>query len=209
MKTEILKGNMDIGSKALVIIVSAPSGSGKTTIVNEVMKKMTAITRSVSCTTRDPRKDEESGEDYIFISRNEFEEKIKNNEFLEYEENFGNYYGTLKTQFMEAESKEIDIILSIDVKGARKVKTLLPESVSIFIMPPSEEILAERLKNRNTDKEKEVLIRLKESKTEINASDEYDYLIVNDNLEKAVEELKNIIETERKRKNSMLTKDEE
>ncbi|MBU0683128.1 MAG: guanylate kinase [Candidatus Omnitrophota bacterium] len=184
----------------MVVIISAPSGSGKTTIVNEVLKSIKGITRSVSWTTRDPRKGEKPGKDYIFVSKKEFEEKVKNGNFLEYEENFGNYYGTPKMQFKEAESNGIDIILSIDVKGARKVKAVLPESVSIFILPPSEQVLEERLKKRNTDEEKDVLIRLRESKIEMKSANEYDYLIINDNLEEAVEKVSLIIETERKRR---------
>ena len=123
--------------------------------------------------------------------------KAEAGDFAEWEETFDNFYGTPKAQFTEAVEKGEDIILSIDVKGARTIKKSFPESVSIFIMPPSEEELVARLRNRKTDKESQVALRLKESAKEIEAADEYDYLIVNDDLGKSVEELKSIIETER------------
>lgn len=183
--------------KTLIIVVSAPSGSGKTTIVDSLLGEMTTLVRSKSYTTRAPRALEVNGEDYIFVSKEEFETKIKEGEFLEYEENFGNCYGTSVVQIKEALAKGQDIILSIDVKGARRVKKTFPESISVFIMPPSREVLEERLKQRKTDGKKEVLLRLEEAEREIAARDEYDYLIVNDNLKEAVNELKNIIRAER------------
>jgi len=186
--------------KTLIIVVSAPSGSGKTTIVGNLLNEMTAIVRSKSYTTRAPRASETDGKDYIFVSKEEFQIKVKEGEFLEYEENFGNYYGTSAIQVKEALSDGQDIILSIDVKGARRVKKAFPESISVFIMPPSREALEERLKKRKTDEKKEVLLRLEEAEREIAARDEYDYLIINDNLDEAVNELKNIIQAERKNK---------
>ena len=184
--------------KTLIIVVSAPSGSGKTTIVSNVLNEMTNLVRSKSYTTRAPRALEVDGRDYIFVSKEDFETKIKEGEFLEYEENFGNCYGTSVIQIKEALSAGQDIILSIDVKGARRVKKAFPESISVFIMPPSREVLEERLKKRKTDEKKEVLLRLEEAEREIAARDEYDYLIVNDDLTEAVNELKNIIQAERK-----------
>ncbi|MFH1553241.1 MAG: guanylate kinase [Candidatus Omnitrophota bacterium] len=185
----------------LIVIVSAPSGSGKTTIISRLMAKMPEVKRSISYTTRQPREGEKDREDYAFISPEQFKDKIEKGEFLEWEENFGNYYGTSKGQFQEAVEKGADIILSIDVKGARAVKENFPESISVFIMPPSAEELATRLKARDTDQDQEICLRLKESPREIAAADEYDYLIVNKDLEEAVEELKAIIKTERKSRN--------
>ena len=182
----------------LIVVVSAPSGSGKTTLVECLLKKIPEIKRSISYTTRQPRKEEEDKKDYAFISEEEFRKKIEKGEFLEWEKNFGNYYGTSKEQFRKAMEKREDIILSIDVKGAKTVKKDFPESVSVFIMPPSAEELKTRLRKRNTDQEEEVSMRLKEAEREIAAADEYDYLIVNKELEEAAEELKTIIETERK-----------
>jgi guanylate kinase len=195
--------------EALVIIVSAPSGSGKTTIVKMLQEKMPEVRRSISCTTRQPREDETDGEDYLFISEEEFREKAEAGEFLEWEENFGNCYGTPRAQLTEALETGQDIILSIDVKGARTVKIEVPESISVFVMPPSPGELEERLRKRNTDHESQVETRLKESKREIAAADEYDYLIVNKDLAKAVEELKDIIDKERSNRKQMEEKREE
>ncbi|MFC1643969.1 guanylate kinase [Candidatus Omnitrophota bacterium] len=186
----------------LIVIVSAPSGSGKTTIISRLMAKMPEVKRSISYTTRQPREGEKDREDYVFISPEQFKEKIEKGEFLEWEENFGNYYGTSKGQFAEAVERGADIILSIDVKGARAVKKNFPESISVFIMPPSAEELATRLKARDTDQDQEISLRLKESPREIAAADEYDYLIVNKDLEEAVEELKAIIKNERGNRNA-------
>jgi len=181
----------------LLIVISAPSGSGKTTLVTDLIETVPGIKRSVSYTTRSPRQGEKNREDYVFISQDEFKKKIDNGEFLEWEENFGSYYGTSKDQVQEALERGDDIVLSIDVKGARKVKELFPESISIFIMPPSIETLAERLRKRNTDEEEQVSMRLREAQKELSATDEYDYMIVNRDLEKAREELRTIINMER------------
>lgn len=189
--------------KPFIIIVSAPSGSGKTTLVSQVLNEMPGVKRSISYTTRAPREGENNNDDYIFVSVEEFKQKIQEDEFLEWEENFGNYYGTSVVQVEEVLSGGDDIILSIDVKGAKKIKEKYPESISVFIMPPSIDELASRLKKRNTDNEGEVIRRLKESKREIEASDYYDYMIVNEKLDKAMEELKNIIKTERKNRENL------
>lgn len=187
----------------LIIIVSAPSGSGKTTIVNNLLGKMENITKSISCTTRKPREDEKDGEDYIFIPKEEFIQKAENGAFLEWEKNFDEYYGTSRDQVEEALAKGEDIILSIDVKGARSLKKHYPESISVFIMPPSAEELEARLRKRNTDREQQVSMRLKESKQEVEAVDEYDYLVVNEDIDKSVDELKSIIEEEKKRRKAL------
>ncbi|MDP8299487.1 MAG: guanylate kinase [Candidatus Tantalella remota] len=183
---------------SIIVIVSAPSGSGKTTIVERVIEGLSNIRRSISCTTREPREGEADGADYIFLSPEEFKSRTQAGEFLEWEENFGKSYGTFRQQVTEAIEDGSDIILSIDVKGAKRVKNEFPESISVFIMPPSRGELEERLRKRNTDREKQVSLRLKESKKEIESSDEYDYLIVNKDLDQAVRELRAVIETERK-----------
>ncbi|RKY42167.1 MAG: guanylate kinase [Candidatus Makaraimicrobium thalassicum] len=187
-------------TEPLIIVLSAPSGSGKTTLITRLLENVPRIKRSISYTTRQPREGETDKQDYIFVSREEFRERIENGKFLEWEENFGNYYGTSREQIQEALEEGTDIILSIDVKGARTVKKDFPGSISVFIMPPSVEELATRLKKRNTDQKKQVSLRLKESRAEIASADEYDYLIVNENLEKAAEELRTIVETERDRR---------
>jgi guanylate kinase len=183
--------------KNLIIIISAPSGSGKTTIVDRLQSKMPELRRLVSYTTRQQREGERDKEDYIFISEEEFREKISRGELLEWEEVFGNYYGTSEKQLQEALERNEDVILSIDVKGARQVRIKFPESISIFIMPPSVEELASRLKKRNTDEENEMTVRLKEAGREIDAAEEYDYLVVNEELDKATEEVAAIINNER------------
>lgn len=181
----------------LIVILSAPSGSGKTTMVSRVLEKLGGLRRSISCTTRKPRGEERDGLDYIFLPKEIFRERIDRGEFLEWEENFGCFYGTPRRQVEEAVEEGEDIILSIDVKGARRVKKAIPESISVFVMPPSREELVARLKNRNTDAEEDVKARLKESEKEMASADEYEYLIVNEDLDKAVDELAYIIETER------------
>jgi guanylate kinase len=184
--------------KPMIMVVSSPSGGGKTTVVNRLLEKAPGLKRSISHTTRESRKDENDKEDYIFISTEQFKESIKRDEFLEWEENFGNYYGTSEKQVREALTSGQDVILSIDVKGARRVKKKFPESISIFIMPPSVSALTERLKKRNTEKAEQMKLRLEESEKEIAAADEYDYLVVNEDIDQAAGELKEILEAERK-----------
>jgi guanylate kinase len=183
--------------KPLIIVVSAPSGSGKTTIVSGLLEHVAGIKRSVSYTTRQPRENERDGEDYIFIPVEEFRKKIKNSEFIEWEENFGNYYGTSRQQILEAREEGADIVLSIDVRGAEKIRREFPETVSIFIMPPSFEELKSRLASRNTDSGEVINRRLEGAEREIKAADDFDYMIVNDKLEEAVEEIIMIVGKER------------
>ncbi|MCK4852112.1 MAG: guanylate kinase [Candidatus Omnitrophica bacterium] len=184
-------------SGPLMIIVSAPSGGGKTTIVNDLVKNLSGIKRSVSYTTRKPRKGEKDGEDYIFVCEEEFRERIGKDEFLEWERNFGNYYGTSKKQVNDMLSRGDDVVLSIDIKGARQVRKKYPESVSVFIMPPSIEELALRLEKRNTEEGRQMAVRVKESRHEMESADEYDYLLVNAELDKATGGLRDIVKIER------------
>ncbi len=184
--------------KSLIIIVSAPSGSGKTTLIKGLQEKVKGIKRSVSYTTRKPRAAEQDKDDYLFVTEEEFRKKIKSGDFLEWEKNFGNYYGTPRAEFAEAVERGEDIILSIDVKGAGKVKELFPESISVFIMPPSAQELETRLKKRNTDQEKQISARLETAQKEMALADRYDYLIINENIDEAVEELGEIVRNERK-----------
>ena len=187
----------------IIVVLSAPSGSGKTTIVRELLKQVDGMARSVSCTTRSPRAGEVDGEDYIFVTEEDFVRMRDNGDFLEWEENFGNYYGTLREQVENLLDKGLDIIMSIDVKGARTAKKEYPESVSVFVMPPSMRELEARLRQRRTDADRQVEIRLRESKQEVAASDEYDFLVVNNKLDEAVEELKQVIERERQNRDKI------
>jgi len=190
----------------MIVIVSAPSGSGKTTMVSELLSRIPGIRRSVSCTTRSPRAGEADKEDYIFLKKDIFRDMIDRGEFLEWEENFGYYYGTPRRQVEEAIEEGEDIVLSIDVKGARRVKRTFPGSISVFVMPPSLDELEARLKKRNTDRDDEVQKRLKESEREMASADEYDYLIINEELGKAVDELVYLVETERKNRDKQSSK---
>lgn len=184
-------------SKPLIIVVSAPSGSGKTTLVSSLIERVPGVIRSISYTTRKPRDTEENGKDYIFITEEEFRDKLKKNAFIEWEENFGKYYGTSREQVFEAQAAGLDIVLSIDVRGAENVREDFPDAISIFIMPPSVEELRKRLEGRNTDSPDVVRTRLNEAKREMDAVDSYDYMIVNDVLEDAVDELIKIIKEEK------------
>lgn len=197
--------NMPKKREPLILIVSAPSGSGKTTLVSKVLEKMEGIKSAISYTTRAPREGEKDNEDYKFISIEEFKKKIDGGEFLEWEENFGNYYGTSQEELRRATEKGEDVILSIDVKGAKTVKKMFPESICVFIMPPSIEELEARLRNRKTDQEKQVALRLNESAREIAAAEGYDYIVVNEDLAMSTEELKTIIEDERKNRDNYQT----
>ncbi len=190
----------------LIVVVSSPSGGGKTTIVNKLLKEIEGMLKSVSYTTRRPRSKEKDREDYIFISEEEFKKKIADNELLEWEEVFGCHYGTSSEQVKEALSAGRDIVLCIDVKGAKRVKKRFPGSVSVFIMPPSREALTTRLQKRQTEQKEQMNVRLKESEKEIESADEYDYMIINDDLDEAVRELKSIIEMERENRRMRLKK---
>jgi len=198
-----------LNDETLIIIISAPSGSGKTTVVERLLAELPRVKRSISCTTRPPRQGEQEGRDYFFVSEGDFRRKIENGEFLEWEETFGNFYGTPLEQFTGAMENGQDLILSIDVKGARQVKEKFPGAISVFIMPPSTEELEARLRKRNTDRKDQVDLRLKEARRELEAADEYDYLVVNDDLDGAVTELKSVLEAERQKRQENAKKDKE
>jgi len=183
--------------KGNLFIVSAPSGTGKTTVVNGVLRKVRGLKRSVSATTRPPRKGEKQKKDYYFISETAFKNKAKKGEFLEWAENFGHYYGTPKKPVYAALKCGKDVILTIDIKGAAQVKRKVTDCVMVFIAPPSVEDLTRRLKKRSTDGLKEIKKRLKIAKKEMLFSKKYDYVIVNDKIKDAVERLKAVITAKR------------
>ena len=180
-----------------LIVVSGPSGVGKDTIVSKYLEKNSNTYLSVSCTSRAPREGEVDGVNYIFLSREEFEERINNGDFLEYAEYNGNYYGTPKYKMEEELEKGKDVILVIEVQGALKVKDLIPEALFIFILPPSINTLKERLIGRGTDSPESIEGRINTAIKEIEVSDKYDYNIVNDDLDMAVLELEKIIQKEK------------
>lgn len=178
-----------------LIVISGPSGSGKDTIVSRLIEKDDSFTTSVSATTRLPRACEKDGTDYYFISREEFLKKIENDEFIEYADYGSKYYGTLKSDVREKIKSGKTVILVIEITGALNIKKLYPDSLSVFIMPPSREALEERLRKRGTDSEEEIKTRLNIAKNEISESEKYDRVVVNDDLDRTVEEVYNIIKS--------------
>ncbi len=180
-------------SKGRLYILSGPSGSGKDTVLKQVLMLHPEIMLSISSITRDMRDGEVEGEKYHFISREEFEQLIKDDMLLEYNVFVGNYYGTPKAPVEKAISEGIDVILEIDVNGAEQIKKKMPEAVSIFIMPPSVEELHRRLSGRGTDSQEVIEKRMKSALTEIERAINYDYIVVNDVIEKAAEDVVSVI----------------
>lgn len=185
-------------SRGLLIVVSGPSGAGKDTVCNKVVEDMKDTKISISMTSREPRGKEQDGVEYYFVTKEEFEEKIKNDEFLEYAVVHNDqYYGTPKAKIEEDISKGKNIILVIDIQGALKIKEILPEALFIFIMPPSMEELKDRLIKRGTESKKKILERFKTAYNEINEFAKYNYVVVNDRVDKAVNKVKSIITAEK------------
>ncbi len=184
-------------SKGLVVVISAPSGGGKGTILKELFARDDNLRLSVSATTRAPRPGEEHGKQYYFISRNEFEGLIAQEKMLEYAEYVGNYYGTPREPVEKWAQQGRDVVLEIEVKGGAQVKKLMPECVSIFILPPSMRVLGQRLRGRGTEDEETVLKRLDTARQEIPHAREYDYVVYNDRLEDAVEQIQAILRAEK------------
>jgi len=182
----------------IVYIISAPSGSGKSTLVNEVRRLVPGLDFSVSYTTRAPRGSEQNGREYYFVSRADFTAMVRKGEFLEHAEVFGNnFYGTSRRFLREATQKNHDLVLDIDVQGAKQIREQLPDAVSIFILPPNRETLEWRLKNRSEDSAEVIQRRLATAYREIANYGEYDYILVNDRLEQAADELKAVVLSER------------
>jgi guanylate kinase len=186
-----------------VFIISAPSGSGKSTLVSELMRLVPRLRFSVSYTTRYPRGDERDGKDYFFISRADFEERVARGEFLEHAEVFGNYYGTHISELDRAGAEDYDLVLDIDVQGARQLKERIPAGVSIFILAPSRQILEERLRARSQDSEAVILRRLHDAAGEIRNYSLYDYVLVNREVAASVETLVAIVKATRSRRDRM------
>lgn len=180
-----------------LIVVSGPSGAGKDTIISNVAKENKNIWISVSATSRSPRKGEEEGVNYYFLSKEEFEEKIENDYFLEYAKYADNYYGTPKEKIVEKLNKGIDVILVIEIQGAMKIKELVPEALFIFIMPPSAKVLLKRLSGRKTEDKNKIIERFNIAYKEINEVTKYNYVVVNDDLEEAIEKVESIIKAEK------------
>ena len=186
-------------SRGTLFVVSSPSGGGKGTIIRHVLDVVPNLSYSVSYTTRAPRLNEVDGREYFFISRETFEEMIGAGEFLEWACVHGNFYGTSKSQILQQTAAGADIILEVDVQGAASVRQLLMDSVSIFILPPSYEVLKKRLIARGTDSPDELEVRLRNAPDELRQYSSFDYVIINDQLAAAAGQLTSIIYAERAR----------
>jgi guanylate kinase len=186
-----------------VFIISAPSGSGKSTLTHRLIAEIPNLRFSISYTTRAPRGQEIDGKDYFFISNAEFEARIGRGEFLEYAKVFGNYYGTHASELTRAAAENVDLILDIDVQGARQLKEKYPAAVSIFILPPSREVLEQRLRARSQDSEPVIARRLREAAEEIRNYSQYDYVLVNAQVEASVGTLTSIVKATRSRRDRM------
>lgn len=183
--------------KGMLITVSGPSGSGKGTVLGELIKKRDDVKISVSMTTRQKRNGEIDGTNYYFVTKEFFEKKINENSMLEYAQYAGNYYGTPKEPVDEMLKAGKAVILEIDVQGADKIKEIYPDVIRIFIMPPSVSVLERRLRGRNTEDEETINHRLVIAKGEMKMASEYDFIVINDELDSAVKDIETIIDAER------------
>lgn len=183
--------------KGNLIIISSPSGGGKGTLIKELLKIVPNIGYSVSFTTRTMRVGEENGRDYFFVDHQDFEKLIEEGEFLEYAEVHGNFYGTSINRIKVETDLGHDIILEIDVQGAANVRAKVPEAVSIFILPPSYQVLERRLTNRATEKKEDLRLRLRNSLGEVKRYTEFEYVVINDDVDRATADLQTIILAER------------
>ena len=185
--------------EGLLVLISGPSGAGKGTICKRLLMEMSYLKVSVSATTRKPREGEAEGISYYFIDEEEFIKRINNDEFLEYAKVYGNYYGTPKEEVFKQLKAGNDIILEIDIQGALQVKKNYPMGVFIFILPPSLAELKTRIEGRGTDSKEVILRRMESAYDELNYAFQYDYAVLNDQVEVAAEKIKHIIEAEKNR----------
>lgn len=183
-------------NEGLLLVISGPAGAGKGTVVKELIKDDN-IRLSISATTRAPRGKEKDGAEYHFLSRESFESMIAEDGFIEYAQYLGNYYGSPKKPVVEWQEQGKDVILEIEVQGCEKMKKIMPECISIFIMPPSMEVLEKRLRGRATETEENILKRMKRAAEELPLAKNYDYVVVNGALEDCVEDVKTIIKAEK------------
>ena len=184
----------------VLIVLSGPSGVGKGTIAKKLVQKNQNISLSISCTTRSPRGGEQDGREYFFIDKSEFVNKIENDGFLEYSNHFENYYGTPK-DFVMNKLKNNDVLLEIDVNGGLNVKKSYKDALLIMIAPPSIEELENRLIHRNTESLEKIKLRMQRIDYELEKASLYDYTVVNDDLEQAIEEIEKIIDKEKNKQN--------
>jgi guanylate kinase len=178
------------------IILSSPSGGGKTTIARLLLDRRNDVGYSVSCTTRLPRDGERDGRDYYFLTREEFQAKQDAGDFAEFAEVHRNLYGTLKTEIRRVLGEGKHVIMDIDVQGARQIKTVFPTAVSVFVLPPSGEVLLDRLRKRKSESPQQLVVRLHSALRELRAVEEYEYVVVNDDLDHAVLRVGSILDAE-------------
>jgi guanylate kinase len=195
--------------KPIVYIISAPSGSGKSTLVNEILKAIPGLDFSISYTTRAARGSESNGKQYHFVPRQDFDRMVKADEFLEHAEFDGNCYGTARRFLEEANRKGTDLLLDIDVQGAAQIHKKLPDAVSIFVLPPDKKTLEWRLRKRGENDEETIRRRLETAGREIEEYDRYNYVLINDQLEKSIERLEAIVLSERLRRQGRALSEEE
>lgn len=185
--------------KGKVIVISGPSGTGKTTLCRELIKKNKNLVFSISYTTRPKKEKEKDGVDYYFVSEDKFLKMIKNNDFIEWAKVHGFYYGTPKKKLLETINSGKDVLLDIDVQGGKLIKKLFPDGIFIFILPPSWKALKERITKRRRDNPEEISLRLKNALKELKSIKYYDYVVINDKLEETIEVLNSIIVSEKHR----------
>jgi guanylate kinase len=178
------------------IILSAPSGGGKTTIARELLRRRSDVGYSISCTTRAPRPGETTGADYHFLTRDEFLRRRRAGEFAESAEVHGNLYGTLRSEIAGVLGRGKHVVMDIDVQGARQIREAFPRVVTVFVLPPSGEVLLDRLRARKTESPEQLVARLHSALQELRAVDEYEYVVVNDDLEHAVQRVEAILDAE-------------
>ncbi|MBI3470450.1 MAG: guanylate kinase [Candidatus Solibacter usitatus] len=188
---------------AIVFIISAPSGSGKSTLVHRLLKETPGLIFSISYTTRPARGTEKEGESYHYIGREEFEQRIAADEFLEWAQVFGNYYGTHRGALERAGREGADLVLDIDVQGAAQLKKKIPEAVAIFILAPSRAVLEKRLRARSEDSDQVIERRLRDAALEIRNYQAYDYVLINHEIESSAATLAAIVQAERARRSRM------
>ena len=183
--------------QGLPIVISAPSGSGKSTIANKIVEALPSAVMSVSCTTRPPRPGEVNGQHYYFISEEDFKKKIKAGEFLEWAEVHGHHYGTPMSHLKQEMEQGHDVILAIDVQGGLSVKRFYPKGVYIFLVPPTWDVLEKRLRDRASDDEQTIKMRMSNARKELSYLSHYDYLVINDNLDQALADVSAVLKAER------------
>ena len=195
-------------NKGLLILISAPSGAGKTSLVNEIIDRDDKLIKSVSHTTRAKRPGEEESIDYFFTTESEFNQMVSNNDFIEHAEVFGNFYGTSKNYVEEHLDSGLDVILEIDWQGAQQIKSVKRQVISIFIAPPTKQELENRLRKRGKDSEETISIRMSQATSDMKKAKSYNYVVVNDSFENATNQLLTIINAERLRTSHQIKSNE-